>query len=79
MAPTAGAFALAAAAARVLAAVAAKTAELRDAGLAPEGPLAGDGAARCLTAFLGGALRLESEAAGALGLRDLEAAAEGGA
>lgn len=55
--------AVAAAAARILAAVAARTEELRDAfGLEIEGPLA-DGAAGTLTAFLGGALMLESEAA----------------
>lgn len=61
----------AAAAARTLSAVAARTEELRDSfGLEIGGPLAG-GSASTLTAFLGGALLLESEAARALGIRDL--------
>lgn len=60
--------AVAAAAARTLSAVAAKTVELRDVyGLEIEGPLAG-GSAKTLTAFLGGALLLENELARALGI-----------
>jgi hypothetical protein len=63
--------AAAAAAARTLAAVAARTEELRDAyGLAVEGPFGAGapGAAKTLTAFLGGPLLLESELARALGI-----------
>lgn len=57
---------VAAAAARTLSAVAAKTEELRDAfGLEVGGPLAG-GSAKTLTTFLGGPLLLESEAFRAL-------------
>lgn len=68
---------LAVAAARALAAVAATAAELRDGmGLVLEGPFAGDGAARSLTAALGGGPVLESEAARALGAPDGPAAAE---
>jgi hypothetical protein len=60
--------AVAAAAARTLSAVAAKTVELHDVyGLEIEGPLAG-GSAKTLTAFLGGALLLENELARALGI-----------
>jgi hypothetical protein len=70
---------LAAAAARVLAAVGAKTAELRDlAGLAAGGPWAAAGATGALGAFLGGPLMLESEVGRRLGIAD-GAAAEGGA
>lgn len=59
---------VAAAAARTLAAVAAKTEELRDAcGLEIDGPLTA-ASARTLTAFLGGQLLLESELARALGI-----------
>jgi hypothetical protein len=59
--------AVAAAASRTLAAVAAKTEELRDAyGLEIDGPLASDG--KVLTAFLGGPLMLESALAGALNI-----------
>lgn len=59
---------VAAAAARTLSAVAAKTEELRDVyGLDIESPLAG-AAAKTLTAFLGGALLLENELARALGI-----------
>jgi hypothetical protein len=72
--------AVATAAARVLSAVAARTAELRDRlGLAVAGPLAGDGTARSLTAFLGGAAMLESELARALGAGDPLPAEEAGA
>jgi hypothetical protein len=68
---------LAVAAARALAAVAATAAELRDGmGLVLEGPFAGDGAARSLTAALGGGPVLESEAARALGAPDGPLAAE---
>jgi hypothetical protein len=68
-----GGLLVAAAAARALHAVAAKTAELRDSmGLEAAGPLA-DGSARILTAFLGGALFLEHELSRALGIRDLPA------
>ncbi len=64
-----GGLVVAAAAARALSAVAAKTAELRDAfGLEVDGPLAG-GSARTLTAYLGGPLLLENELARALGIR----------
>ncbi len=66
-----GSLAVAAAAARTLAAVAARTAELRDLlGLEIDGPLAG-GSAAALSAFLGGPLMIESELARALGIRDL--------
>jgi hypothetical protein len=69
------ALALAAAAAGNLAAVGARTAELRDlAGIAPGGPFAAAGAARTLTAFLGGALMLERELGRALGIPDHAAA-----
>jgi hypothetical protein len=75
----AGALALATAAARVLASLAAKTAELRDrTGFAPDGPFADEGVARTLTAYLGGAPMLESELARALGIRDLPAQETGG-
>jgi hypothetical protein len=61
---------LATAAARALAAVAARTAELHDRwGLPAEGPLAGAGAA-VLTAFFGGAPMLEWELGRALGIAD---------
>lgn len=71
--------ALATAAARVLASLAAKTAELRDrTGCAPDGPFADEGVARSLTACLGGAPMLESELARALGIRDLPAHETGG-
>jgi hypothetical protein len=71
--------ALATAAARVLASLAAKTAELRDrTGFAPDGPFADEGLARTLTAYLGGAPMLESELARALGIRDLPAQETGG-
>jgi hypothetical protein len=77
-APGAAGLALATAAARVLAAVAARTAELRElAGL----ELAGEPAAAPVagwTAMLGGALMLESELAGALGIGG-GSATEGGA
>jgi hypothetical protein len=67
-------WAVAAAAARTLAALAAKTAELRDReGLLVDGPFALDGPARVLTAYLGGPAMAESELARALGLRDLAA------
>ena len=57
---------VAAAAARALSAVAAKTEELRDAfGLEIDGPFA-EGSTKTLTAFLGGPLLLESELARAL-------------
>ena len=70
--------ALAAAAARILAAVAARTAELRDLrGLEIDGPLA-DGSAAALSAFLGGPAMIESELARALGIRDLAAQEAGG-
>ncbi len=70
--------AVAAAAARTLAAVAARTAELRDlVGLEIDGPLAG-GSAATLSAFLGGPLMIESELARALGIRDLPAREMGG-
>lgn len=63
-----GGLAVAAAAARTLAAVAAKAEELRDSfGLEVEGSLS-DGSAKVLTAFLGGPLLLESQVARALGL-----------
>jgi len=66
-----GSLAVAAAAARTLAAVATRTAELRDlVGLEIDGPLA-DGSAATLSAFLGGPLMIESELARALGIRDL--------
>jgi hypothetical protein len=59
--------AVAAAAARTLAAVAARTEELRDSfGLEIDGPLASD--AKVLTAFLGGPLMLEHELARVLGI-----------
>jgi hypothetical protein len=68
---------VAAASARALAGVAAKTETLGDLmGLEPDGPLAGPlakSAAKSLTAFLGGALMVESELARALGIRDLPA------
>jgi hypothetical protein len=70
--------AVAAAAARTLATVAARTAELRDlVGLEIDGPLAG-GSAATLSAFLGGPLMIESELARALGIRDLPAQEAGG-
>jgi hypothetical protein len=70
--------AVAAAAARTLAAVAARTAELRDlVGLEIEGPLAG-GSAATLSAFLGGPPMIESELARALGIRDLPVHEAGG-
>jgi MYXO-CTERM domain-containing protein len=68
------ALAVAAAAARILVAVAATTGELRDAfGLEVEGPFGSaapgaSGSASGLTAFLGGPLLLESELARALGI-----------
>jgi hypothetical protein len=63
-----GGLAVAAAAARTLGAVAAKTEELRDVfGLEIDGPLA-NGSARALTAFLGGSLLLESALARHLGI-----------
>jgi hypothetical protein len=69
-----GGLALAAAAARTLAGLAGKTAELRDReGLVVDGPFALDGPARVLTAYLGGSAMIESELARALGLRDLAA------
>jgi len=73
-----GSLAVAAAAARTLAAVAARTAELRDlVGLEIDGPLA-DGSAATLSAFLGGPLMIESELARALGIRDLPVRETGG-
>jgi hypothetical protein len=70
--------AVAAAASGVLAAVAARTAELRDLmGLEINGPLAA-GSAVTLSAFLGGPLMIESELARALGIRDLPAQETGG-
>ncbi len=66
----AGGLALAAAAARVLALLAERTAELRAlTGHAPDGPFA-DLAAGALTAWLGGAPALEGELAGALGIHE---------
>jgi len=63
------ALALAAAAARTLAAVAARTGELRDlAGLELDAP--GEGIAPSLTTFLGGPLMVEGELGRALGIRD---------
>jgi hypothetical protein len=63
-----GGLAVAAAAARTLGAVAAKTEELRDIfGLEIDGPLA-NGSARSLTIFLGGSLLLESALARHLGI-----------
>jgi len=63
-----GGLAVAAAAARTLGAVAARTAELRDVfGLDVDGPLA-QGSAGALTAFLGGSLLLESALARHLGI-----------
>lgn len=68
--------AVAAAAARTLAAVAARTEELRDSfGLEVEGPLAAD--AKVLTAFLGGALMLEHELARSLNIGDRGPEAQG--
>jgi hypothetical protein len=68
-----GGLAVAAAAARTLAAVAGRTAELRDlTGLEIDGPLAG-GSAAALSAFLGGPAMIESELARALGIRGLTA------
>jgi hypothetical protein len=65
--------AVAAAAARTLSAVAAKTEELRDVyGLEVDGPFAG-AAAKTLTAFLGGPLLLENELARALGIQEAHA------
>ena len=65
----AGGLVLATAAARTLSNLATKTAELRDRmSLAIDGPLADDGDARILTAFLGGPLMLESELARTLGI-----------
>jgi len=65
--------AVAAAAARTLAAVAARTEELRGSmGLEADGPLAG-GSAKVLTAYLGGALLLEAELARALGIGEARA------
>jgi len=73
-----GSLAVAAAAARTLAAIAARTAELRDLlGLEIDGPLA-SGSAAALSAFLGGPLMIESELARALGIRDLPAQETGG-
>ncbi|MEO6192058.1 MAG: hypothetical protein ABIS20_03550 [Thermoanaerobaculia bacterium] len=73
-----GPLTVAAAAARTLAAVAARTAELRDlTGLEIDGPLAG-GSAATLSAFLGGPAMIESELARALGIRDLAAQETGG-
>jgi hypothetical protein len=64
--------AVATAAARALAALAAKTAELRDyAGLPLDGPFAEAGSARALTSFFGGPLMLERELARDLGIREL--------
>lgn len=63
-----GGLAVAAAAARTLSAVAAKTEELRDVyGLEIDGPFAGS-ATKTLTAFLGGPLLLENELARSLGI-----------
>jgi hypothetical protein len=65
----AGGLALAAAAARVLALLAERTAELRGAtGRAPDGPFADPATAARLTAWLGGAPALEGELAAALGI-----------
>ena len=65
----AGGLALATAAARVLALLAERTAELRAlTGRAPEGPFADPATAARLTAWLGGAPALEGELAGALGI-----------
>jgi hypothetical protein len=73
-----GSLAVATAAARILAAVAARTAELRDlTGLEIDGPLAG-GSAAALSALLGGPAMIESELARALGIRDLAAHEAGG-
>ena len=75
----AGGLALATAAARTLAAIAVRSADLRDrTGRGLDGPFADDAAARTLTACLGGPLMLESELARALGLRDLPARETGG-
>ena len=64
-----GGLAVAAAAARILGAVAAKTEELRDRfGLEVDGPLGCAKTARSLTAFLGGSLQLESALARHLGI-----------
>lgn len=68
-----GGLAVAAAAARTLRAVAAKTEELRDLfGLEIEGPFgsSANGSAKILTAFLGGQLLLESELARILGIEE---------
>jgi hypothetical protein len=66
----AGGLALAAAAARVLALLAERTAELRGAtGRAPDGPFADPATAARLTAWLGGAPALEGELAAALGIQ----------
>ncbi len=68
----AGGLPLAAAAARVLALLAERTAELRAmTGRAPDGPFADPAAAARLTTGLGGAPALEAELAKALGIRDL--------
>jgi hypothetical protein len=65
----AGGLALAAAAARVLALLAERTAELRGAtGRAPDGPFADPATAAASTAWLGGAPALEGELAAALGI-----------
>jgi hypothetical protein len=65
----AGGLALATAAARVLALLAERTAELRAlTGHAPDGPFADPATAASLTAYLGGAPALEGELAGALGI-----------
>ncbi|HBL29569.1 MAG TPA: hypothetical protein DD490_22270 [Acidobacteria bacterium] len=68
-----GGLTVAAAAARALSAVAAKTQELQEGfGLDPGGPLrAADGRAATLTAFLGGPLFLENLAARTLGLMEM--------
>jgi hypothetical protein len=64
---------VAAAAARTLAAVTAKTEELRDSfGLEIDGPLTA-GSVKTLTAFLGGSLLLESELARVLGIGEAQA------
>jgi hypothetical protein len=66
----AGGLALAAAAARVLALLAERTAELRGAtGCASDGPFADPATAARLTAWLGGAPALEGELAAALGIQ----------
>lgn len=64
--------AVAAAAARTLAAVAAKTEELRDLGLEIDGPFTAS-STKTLAAFLGGQLLLENELARTLGIGDTHA------